>query len=236
MSTLIKIIITSILSVSLFSCNINTGVKGNGNITTTTRALEQSFNQIEVSSGLEIYLTQSSIESILVEADENLHDVIITEVTNNILKIYPSKNISSSAVKKIFINFKNLEKIKSASGSDVFSTNKINQNALILQAASGSSMHLDLEIMELDCSTSSGSDLQLQGTTTKFIAKAASGSSLDAKDLHCSNANAQAASGANIRVEASDKLVAKTSSGGHISYFGTPNKINKTKGVSAQTK
>ncbi|MBJ7880847.1 head GIN domain-containing protein [Gelidibacter salicanalis] len=238
MSTVIKIIIATILSFSLFSCNFNfnTGVNGNGNVITKERVLEQSFDQIEVSGGMDVYLTQSASESITVEADGNLHELIITEIENNTLKIYPSENINFNAVKKVMVNFKNVKKITSASGSDVYGTHTISQESLELQASSGGAMDLELKTKTLNCSTSSGSDLILKGTADKFHAQASSGSNINAEHLKILFANTKATSGADINVHVSDELIANTASGGDITYSGNPIKIDKSEGVSGHVK
>ena len=83
MTALVKFILATILSLTLFSCNFdmnfNHGVRGNGNVTTEARTINESFSTIKATEGLDVYLTQSNNESITVEADENLHDLIIVE-------------------------------------------------------------------------------------------------------------------------------------------------------------
>lgn len=238
MSTLIKIIVTSILSLSLFSCNFNSnmGVKGNGNVITKKRSLEGSFNQIEVSRGLDIYLTQSGVEHLSVQADENLHDLIITEIEGNILKIYPAKNISYSAVQKVMVNFKNITKISSEAGSDVYGTTKISADSLKLKSTNGGDIELEVEVTTLYCEVSGGSDIKIKGTADTLIATAESGSDIHAKNLMTLFTNAKATSGSDIKVNVSKELTANAQSGGDIMYVGNPEKINKSGGVSASIK
>ena len=166
MTTLIKILVTSLLSLSLFSCNFDmnfTGVKGNGNIQVENRTLNQSFNAIKASQGLEVYITQGNEESIVIEADENLLELIKTEVKDNELRIYAEKNIGYAASKKIMVTFKDVSKITSTSGSDVISTNTITADYLELKSSSGSDMKLTVNTSTLDCDSSSGSDLKISG-------------------------------------------------------------------------
>ena len=108
MSTLIKVIVTAILSLFLSSCNFGLGVMGNGNVITKERTISGHFDQIEVSRGMDVYLAQGQTESVKVQADENLHDIIITKVDGNTLKIYVDKNIGRSSAKKVIVNFKNI--------------------------------------------------------------------------------------------------------------------------------
>ncbi|OBX27078.1 putative autotransporter adhesin-like protein [Gelidibacter algens] len=235
MNTLIKIIVTSILSLSLFSCNFdyNFGVKGNGNVTTEERTIEGTFDHIEVSRGLDVYLTQGDTESLTVQADENLHDIIITKVEGNTLKIYADENISYSEAQKVKVSFKTIRKISAASGSDVYGTNTISSVDLELDTASGSDMDLEVKVSNLVCNAASGSDLKLKGAADTLVANASSGSDINATDLMTLVTNAKASSGADIKVNASKELTAKTSSGGDITFAGNPEKINKSDDVSS---
>jgi len=78
MTTLAKFTVAVLFSLLLMSCNfdfnINPGVRGNGNVSTIERNIEEDFNQIEVSRGLDVYLTQSDSPMLKVQADENLHE------------------------------------------------------------------------------------------------------------------------------------------------------------------
>ncbi len=141
MTTLTKIIVATLLSLTLFSCNfdinMNSGVRGNGNVQTVERTITESFTAIKATEGLDVYLTQSNNESITVEADENLHDLIITEVVDNVLKIHTKENIGRAASKKIRVSFNDISAITSTSGSDVYSTNTITAEHLKLRSTSG---------------------------------------------------------------------------------------------------
>ncbi|WP_456440703.1 head GIN domain-containing protein, partial [Psychroserpens sp.] len=234
MTTLTKLIVTALLGVLLTSCNFdfNMGVKGNGNVTTTDRELNGDFNAIEVSRGLDVYLTQGETEGIRVQADENLQDIIMVEVENGVLTIYADENISSAASKKIMVNFKNIDRISASSGSDVVSTTIITANELKIHTSSGSDVELEVEVESLICESSSGSDIKLSGTTNTFRADATSGSDIKAAKLKAIKTTAQANSGADITVNTSKELTANASSGGDIKYYGNPEKVEKSDGPS----
>ncbi|WP_431135957.1 head GIN domain-containing protein [Psychroserpens mesophilus] len=229
MTTLTKIIVATVLGILLVSCNFdfNLGVKGNGNVTTTDRALNEDFNAIEVSRGLDVYLTQSDSESIRVQADENLQEIITVEVENGVLSISAEENISSAASKKIMVNFKNIDRISTSSGSDVISTTIIKANDLEIHTSSGSDVELEVDVENLICESSSGSDIKLSGTTHTFRAEASSGSDIKAAKLKAVTTKAEANSGADITVNTSKELTAHANSGGDIKYYGNPEKVKK---------
>jgi len=229
---LVGIFLSTILMSCQFNGNFSFGVNGNGNVQKQDRSISLDFNRIEVSRGLDVYLTQSNINSIEVEADENLHDIIITAVEGNTLKIYADDNIASSKSQKVFVTFKDIQEIRSTSGSDVFSTGLIKSNVLKLTTTSGSDMDLEINVDVVECKSASGSDLRLSGTANKLYAEATSGSDIKAGNLITNICKAKATSGADIILNPSEELYAKTSSGGDIKYYGSPQKITKKEGVS----
>ncbi|QRM89797.1 DUF2807 domain-containing protein [Lacinutrix sp. WUR7] len=236
MTTLAKIIITLLISLLFTSCNFdvnfNNGINGTGNVSTENRNIEGTFTSIKVSHGLDLYLTQGEAISLTVEADQNLHELIKTEVENGTLKIYADKNIGNADSKKIRLSFKDISSIKSTSGSDVFSVNTITTNHLELSTTSGSDMDLDINVETLDCKSTSGSDLVLRGTANSLTAHATSGSDIEAQNLITNSSKVKATSGAGITVNTKKELYAKATSGGDISYYGDPVFIEKSDGVS----
>lgn len=238
MTTLIKFIVATVLSLTLFSCNfsINNGVSGNGDVITENRSITQSFSTIKASEGLDVYLTQNETESISVEADENLQELILTEIEDGVLKIHTKENIGRATSKKIHISFKDISSIISTSGSDVYATNTITAERLNLKSSSGSDMKLDVNTSILNCDASSGSGLRVSGKTVKLYAEASSGSDIKAADLLAESSEVKASSGANITVNTSKDLTARASSGGDVKYYGNPTNVDKSDSSSGSIK
>ena len=232
MTTLIKFIVATVLGLTLFSCNfdmnLNSGVRGNGEVITEDRTINESFSAIKATEGLDVYLTQSDNESVSVEADGNLQELILTEVEDGVLKIHTKENIGRATSKKVHVSFRDISSIVSTSGSDVYSTNTINSERLDLKSTSGSDMKLDVNTSVLTCKSTSGSDLRLSGKTIKLIAEATSGSDIKAADLMAESSQVKATSGADITVNTSKELTARATSGGDVKYYGNPEKVNKS--------
>ena len=232
MSTLVRIVVTSILSIIMLSCdfslNIGTGIDGNKKVVTQDRNISNNFESIKVSQGLDLYITQSNDVSLSVEADENLHNIIMTDVENGTLRIYTTENIRRAASKKINLSIDNISAIKATSGSDVFSTNTIKTNSLELNCTSGADITLDVKTETLNCYSTSGSDIRISGTTKSLFAEATSGSDIKASDLIAETSKVKATSGADISVNTSKELTARATSGGDIRYSGNPEKVDKS--------
>jgi hypothetical protein len=229
MKTITKISVLFILLISTTSCFVEgiTGIKGNGNVLSEDRTITNDFNEIKVQQGINLYLTQSNTTKINVEADENILDLLITEVKNNELKIYFEKNVYRAKARNVYLTTNDISKINTSSGASVKSENTLIVNSLDLDSSSGSSIKIYVNSDEVSSSTSSGASIKIYGKTNYFLANASSGSSIDADELKSKEATAQASSGANINLNVSDKLTASASSGGDIDYEGNPTKIKK---------
>lgn len=230
MSTLVKIITTLILSLTLCSCQfdfISTGEKGNGNVVSMERTADQKFTAVEASEGLDVIINQEDTFGISVEADENLHDNILTEVKGNTLKVHCGKSIGRAMSKKIFVSMPEVTKLESNSGADLWSMGVIKGKSIHLKTSSGADIQVEVDATDVVLETSSGSDIEVRGNATNVMAHASSGSDIDAGALNAVNAVAEATSGADITVNSSEKIEIKTNSGGDVSYRGNPAIVQK---------
>lgn len=219
-------------------------VEGNGNVEEENRKTGE-FKEIEVSRGMNVYITQGEITKVVVKADENLLEIIETRTEGDKLIVTAKQNIRRAESKKVFVTTPKITKIKSSSGSNVYSETKIVSKDLELSTSSGSNMTLEIESENVDASASSGSNIKLQaksenldasasagsnirieGRTDNFSAKVSSGANIKAKELTSENCDLTASSGGNIWITVNDELVAKASSGGNVFYAGSPKSTN----------
>lgn len=206
---------------------LNDKVVGNKNVITQERAIPEEFTKVEIQEGITVYLTMSSDEKITVEADENLQEVIKTEIKNGTLKIYAQPNIRKAKTRNVYVSIPNFTGIKTSSGARAISENTLISEYLDIKASSGSSIELRISTGNLTSKSSSGSSIKLNGKSEKLNVKASSGSFINAYGLKAKSVVSKVSSGSNIRVTATESLNGKASSGGSIQYKGNPKQINK---------
>lgn len=218
-----------LISFVFSSCGLDmfNRVEGNRNVISKNRKINGDFTKISVSNGLNVHISQGNEFSISVEADENLHDIIKTDVENGRLKIYTKKSIWRYKKAKIHVVVKDIEEIKSASGSNVYSDEILKVNDIKISTSSGADMKIQLEAITVRASSSSGSDLKISGETESFFGNSSSGSNLNAYNLKSKNADVNTSSGADLKVYVTESLSAKASSGGDIKYKGNPKNVSK---------
>ena len=229
MKTITKLIAMLVVLFATTSCFIDgfTGIRGNKNVISESRTINSKFNEIDIQQGIKLYLTQGSSNSLKVEADENIMELLVTEVKNNQLKIYLKKNVYKAKARNVYLTTNAISSIDASSGSSVKSENTWQTSNLQINTSSGSSVKFHVNADEISCSSSSGSNIRLYGKTNNLSVKASSGSSIDANELNSVDTYAKASSGANINVNVSGKLTAKASSGGNVDYEGNPTTIDK---------
>ncbi len=213
------------------SCMIEglNSVSGNRNVVTETRDIREDFDRVKVGQGIELYITQDSKTSLVVKADENLQDLIRTEVKNGVLVISSKRNIRRAKSKRVYLSAPTINGIKATSGSDVFSENTITADIFDLSTSSGADARIEVKAETVNTSSSSGADLRIKGSANYHTAKASSGASIKAFGLESKNVTARVSSGADIDVYASKSIHAKASSGGDIDFKGNPKNVDKKK-------
>lgn len=235
----LKYSLIAILALSLTSCQFDLtfgNIRGNGNVQTAEREINDDFTEVKGSHGLDIFLTEGDENAIVVEADENLHEHISTEVHNGQLKIKATENIGSAKSKKIHVTYKKISGIYASSGADIIGNSLIDNENISLNSSSGAMIDIDINAGQVYADASSGSDLKVKGRAVKLITTASSGSDIQAGDLEVKSCKASASSGADIVVNVSEEIEGNASSGGDIRYYGNPTAISLKDGVSGSVR
>ncbi|QBA64510.1 head GIN domain-containing protein [Muriicola soli] len=236
MTTLARFAIAVLMALFLSSCafdmNFGQGKKGNGIVAKETREVYEDFTVVSASEGLDVFVTQAGNFSIEVEADENVIELIGTDIKNGKLKIHTLENIGR-ATKRIHVTLPEVTGLDASSGADLITQNVIRANKIGLDASSGADIKASVIADEVEADTSSGADIRIEGEAELLRADASSGSGIRAKDFAVRVCYADASSGADIDINVSESLIADVSSGADISYSGNPT-VEKNKSYSGR--
>jgi len=214
--------IFAFLSILLSSCwFLGPSVKGNGNVTEEVRQVAE-FDQINVSRGMNVYISQGSPAKVVVIADNNLHEVIETRVEGGTLKVYVNENIRWAKEKKVMVTVEKLSGLESTSGSNVWSQNQIMSENLEMKATSGANITMDVNAKYLKADCSSGANIRISGLAKEAELGTSSGANLKGEELKAENCKMKASSGGNVSSTVHGRLEAKASSGGNVVYYGEP--------------
>ncbi len=185
------------------------------------------FHGVDVSSGIELILTQGNSEAVAISsADGKYNQDIITEVKNGILKIgidmSKFKNWKSYNKKlKAYVSIKNIDKVEASSGAHVKVEGSIKSDKILLDASSGAIVEGSFQASTMEVDQSSGSIVRVSGEVKDLNVDGSSGSIFEGYDLSAGNCVAETSSGSMVRVTVNKELSVHASSGGSINYKGS---------------
>lgn len=226
---LVRIVIAACIALLFNSCkyDIELGEKitGSGHVVTRERNLA-TFTKIEVSQGLDCEVTQGNDQKVVIEADDNLQDGIITTVTNGVLKISSKyNNYNNVKSRKIRVQIPEILGLETTSASSLVTKNIIKGNIIYLKSSSASNLDANIEADKIILEATSGSDLNIEGKALELTTASSSASSIDAKNLLANDINSQSSSGSTTIVNPILKLKAHASSASSITYSKTPKSL-----------
>jgi len=185
----------------------------------------KGFHAIQISNGIDLYLTQGE-EAVVVSASAvSDRDKIITEVNNGVLQIHLPENglhwgTWGDRKLKAYISVKQLDALKASGGSDVFIERTIHADKLDLGLSGGSDLKGKMTVGELWIVQSGGSDIYLGGDVTRLSVHASGGSDFHGYDLIAGDCHIEASGGSDIQVTANKELSVNASGGSDVYYKG----------------
>jgi hypothetical protein len=222
-------IFTIVIALStIYSCGTaqwNKTVTGNGNVVTKERDIK-SFTGVKVSSGIDVFLKQGDNVSLTVEADENLHEYIMTDVRDGILNVWSDANIRKAERKRVYVTAKELSSVKTTSAGDVMCETPIKTDKMELSASSAGNIKMEVNAKEIEVDISSSGDITLSGEADSMEADLSSAGDLNAYDLKVREADISVSSAGDANVNVTEKITARASSAGDIHYMGNPKYID----------
>ena len=224
----LKYILVGIVCLSLATITdgqIRRTVYGNNHVVKKTREAGQ-FTGLKVSSGIDVYLQQNDNESIVVEADENLHEYILTEARDGILHVYTDVNIREAKMKRVYVTMKKVTSLKTSSAGDIIGETPVKGTDIEISASSAGNIRLEVYAKKIEVNISSSGDVSLTGEAETLNADLSSAGDLEAFNLKVKNADVSVSSAGDARVNVSEKITAHASSAGDISYQGDPKYVD----------
>jgi len=204
----------------------NKTVHGNGKVVTKERNAS-AFAELRVSSGIDVYLKQGDKEAIKVEADENLHEYILTEIRNGVLNVYTDNvNIREAERERVYVTMKDIRSIKVSSAGDVVGETPVNSDRLELNVSSAGNIKLEVHSKDLSVDISSSGDVNISGESDKLNADLSSAGDLNAFDLKTREAEVSVSSAGDADINVSERMTARASSAGDINYIGNPKYVD----------
>lgn len=186
----------------------------------------RNFHAIDISDGIDLYLSQDNEEAVAVSAsDKDYRDKIAVEVVDGVLKIYFDNQgrwgfSFGNRKLKAYVSVKMLDKLTASGGSDVYIDQTLKSSNLIIHVSGGSDFRGRVESSYLKLHASGGSDMYISGNTDKISIEASGGSDIHGFDMISNSCQIATSGGSDVRITANKELESSTSGGSDVYYKG----------------
>ncbi len=200
------------------------GVKGNGNVESSTREVD-SFTGIRASGIIKVIVKQGDVQSVNISADANILPLIETSVSRGVLTIRSKKGISS--YEKLIVNVvvPKLESVNLSGAAGLSSQGKIKSSNMDLEASGSSDINIDLECHDIEVELSGSANIDIKGSTDKLEVEASGASSLKAYSLQAKSAEVETSGASGVKISVEKKIKASASGASNISFKGNPKDV-----------
>ncbi len=197
-----------------------------------------NFENVSVSNGFELIITQDPHQELVIETYENVHDYIVVRVEGNTLKIYRDGGIffTGNTNVKIYLSCNYLEKISGSGGSRIYLDNGWQGDALKITLSGGGRVEGEVNLNSLYLSMSGGSRSELDGNVDYLSITSSGGSVHRHYGLHANECYASLSGGASAELYVTEFLDVTGSGGTTVRYKGNPEVRTRLSGGSSVRK
>lgn len=219
----------------LFSCNLESqnwgsGVKGQGPKVTKTLNLSD-FDGLALTISGDVYLRQGNQQSVKVEAQQNIIDLMSTEVKDGVWKIKFDKNVGNHEGVKIWVTIPKLTQATVSGSGSINGENTFTGVGDLQLAISGSgSIKLDANSNSLDVAISGSGGMNLGGSTGKCEIGISGSGDVSAFDLQTSSCSVRISGSGDASVNVNENLDVAIAGSGDVYYKGNARVKSKISG------
>jgi hypothetical protein len=185
-----------------------------------------AYSGVKASEGIDVYLKKGNKEEVKVEVSGIALSNVITEVSGGYLKIHLKNGEYRNRTVKVYATYMAIDNLSASSGANIFHEGVLKTSDLALGASSAGSIELQVDCTTIEASASSAGEVEIKGKAKSVSFDVSSAGEISAYELSSDKAEAEASSGASIKLSVANELNARASSGGSIRYRGNPERSN----------
>lgn len=209
----------------LVSCSIAGIERGNGDITSEKRMLDE-FSAIHLTGNFEINLKKGGKEQIVIVTDENLLELIESDIEQDILVIENRKKLQSDNGIKVFITYQSLEKLKSTGASIIQTDGPLVSDRFELEVPGASLIDMEVEVTDLEIMLAGAGAVTLKGRAENQSISMNGVGNLAAFELESQFSEVTVSGMGSVEVNVKENLNARVNGVGSIRYKGNPASVS----------
>lgn len=201
-----------------------------------------SFNAIEVSGTVMLYLSQSDTAALAVSAgDEKYNSKIKTETKEGVLSISVDGGVWNSfsladRKLKVYVAVPDLNRMEISGASSVVVSGKLTSPALQIAMSGASEMKGNLDVERLNLTISGASEARLSGRAGEGLVEISGASKLNSYQLFVDRLKAETSGASSVRITVKESIAANASGGSTLYYRGSPTSTSNNASAGASIK
>ena len=208
--------------------------RGSGNMISQTRKVS-GFNSISVDYPARVLISQGSVESLKVEAEDNVLPGLKTEVKNNDLRIFyktdTGKRVNATKLVVITITVKDLKAVDFSSAGNLVIDGLNTNNLDISLSGAGDIKVNDITTKRLNVNLSGAGSMSASGTADDLSLNISGFGDFNGRQLKGNSASVSISGAGGATVRAEKDLSVSISGAGSVSYYGSPALTKQISGV-----
>jgi hypothetical protein len=214
------------------------GEPGSGHIVTESREVHD-FSTIDVSYPVQITIQQGELESLKIEAEDNVLPGLKTQVVQGVLEIFykseDSKHVNPTHPVKVTIVVKDLSEVNFSSAGELTIIGLKTQDLELSMSGAGNLKLDNVVVQNLVVGLSGAGSLTASGTADNLKLSISGVGSFHGADLNSKTARVNISGMGSATVWVDDELAASISGAGSVNYYGSPQVSKNVSGLGSVT-
>jgi hypothetical protein len=230
----------------VFGIRTTNGIEGSGDLVSEDRDVDE-FTRIESSGPFDVVVTIGDKQSVSITFDDNLIDLVETNVRRKTLQIYSDENFDSEHSCRVEVTIPKLERVVTRGSGDITVESVSGKRFDCRVNGSGDIMVGELACDRVECSIHGSGDIVLQQLDGEFVECLIHGSGdfsaegkvdeieisihgsgdVDTRDLRAQTADVTVQGSGDVRVHCEDSFDGAVYGSGDIIFYGDPKYISK---------
>lgn len=224
----IKLFILNLITLSFLSCNfMENCVEPDMQINSEEIVLED-IRELKVSSSVNVYLSQSETQKLMIEAPANYIELLNREVNGQKWDLKFSRCLKETENVKVFLSLPTIKGVMISGSGSVIGENQLRGDQLKLEIHGSGDMDLDLDMKKVRADIEGSGDIQLMGNTKEFNIEIDGSGDLNAINLITDNCTIEINGSGDAQVSASYSLDVEVNGSGDVEYSGNPKELNSS--------
>lgn len=182
------------------------------------------FDEIRVLGNYKVYVQKGDEQKVEIKnnAPEVIDEKIICEVKDSTLTVRIKGDTYKERAIEVYITYTNLNWLTAKNGCIAEVMNPMEQSAMNFNVESGGKIKANLACKQLKAEITTGGSIHLEGVVDDATYKVSAGGTIGVVSLDARKVYAQITAGGEIILRVKEDLSIKITSGGNVSYIGTP--------------